>query len=377
MAQVRGRVRRIWLHRGIVPAGPLAPTLSPVSALPLPATTVVTGAGGWLGTALLHRLTDPASVHHRPGSIVAVVTEPTERDRVEAVSEQVTGVVADVTQPASLERAFEAVGGTTDVIHTAGLIHPRRVAEFDLVNATGTRNVAELAHRSGVRRMVHVSSNSPFGTNPTPRDTFGHHEPYHPYLGYGRSKMAAELAVVEAVESGLDAVMVRPPWFYGPWQPARQTTFFKLVRLGRFPVPGDGTQRRSMVHVDNLVQGVVRAETAPDVAGAGYWIADARPYPLVEIVDTVRRALTDEGLACSGRIRHVPRLIPRAAELVDRTLQAAGRYHQQLHVLGELGHTIAVDVAAAERDLGYRPEIELYDGMRSSIRWCLDQGLDL
>ena len=125
---------------------------------------------------------------------------------------------------------------------------------------------------------MHVSSNSPFGTNAHRTDTFRNDEPYHPYYGYGRSKMQAELHVAEAVAAGLDAVIVRPPWFYGPFQPARQTTFFRMVRTGRFPVIGDGRQRRSMVYVDNLVQGVVRGRADADAARPG-------------MVDRRRRAL--------------------------------------------------------------------------------------
>ena len=82
---------------------------------------------------------------------------------------------------------------------------------------TGTRNVVDRARRGGVRRVVHVSSNSPFGTNPHPADLFRHDEPYHPYLGYGRSKMEGELAVFAAVDArasnatdGAPAVVLRP-----------------------------------------------------------------------------------------------------------------------------------------------------------------------
>ena len=125
-------------------------------------------------------------------------------------------------------------------MHAAGVIHPASMDEFEQVNHVGTANVLAGAEAGGVRRMVHVSSNSPFGTNPERRDSFRNDEPYHPYLGYGRSKMEAELRVLEAADRGLDVVMVRPPWFYGPHQPARQTTFFTLVRTGRFPVFGDG-----------------------------------------------------------------------------------------------------------------------------------------
>ena len=60
--------------------------------------------------------------------------------------------------------------------------------------------------------------------------------------------------------AGIETVVVRPPWFYGRHQPRRQTRFFTAIRTGRFPLVGDGSNRRSMVNTDNLVDGVVRAE---------------------------------------------------------------------------------------------------------------------
>ena len=229
-----------------------------------------------------------------------------------------------------------------------------------------------------MRRMVHVSSNSPFGTNPDRRDTFRNDEPFHPYLGYGASKMAGELRVADAVGRGLNVVIVRPPWFYGPHQPARQTTFFTLVRTGRFPVLGDGGQRRSMVYIDNLVQGIVRAELTETAPGLGWWIADERAYTVTEIVETVGRALTDEGFTDVKKNRlRLPEFAGNVAEKIDGVLQGSGRYNQQIHVLGEMNKTIAVDISAARVDLGYDPQFELYDGMRNSIRWCLEQGIQL
>jgi nucleoside-diphosphate-sugar epimerase len=347
---------------------------------PAPDTTVVTGAAGWLGTALMHALTDPASRWHRPGVIRALVTNRVEGDRLRALGSDATTVetvVGDVTKASSLEPLVAGLSGSIDVIHTAGVIHPRRVADFEAINAGGTSAMLALAERAGARRFVHVSSNSPFGTNAHPGDRFRNDEPYHPYYGYGRSKMHAELAVYDAVEHGLDAVIVRPPWFYGPHQPPRQTTFFKMVRAGRFPIIGRGDQARSMVYVDNLVDGVVLAELVPTEAGRAWWIADARPYAVSEIVTTVGRALTDEGLAVKPNSLRVPAIVGRVAENADSLLQRTGRYHQQIHVLGEMDKNIACAIEAARADLGYEPEIELYEGMRRSIRWCLDRGLEL
>lgn len=348
-----------------------------VSFRPPPATTVITGAAGWLGTALLHELTSPDARWGRTSAIRAVVRSRSEAEHVGTISPLVEPVVADITRPDTLAASFAGVSGDVDVIHTAGVIHPGRVAEFDAVNAAGTRHVLEAARAAGVRRVVHVSSNSPFGTNPHAGDRFRNDEPYHPYYGYGWSKMHAELAVFDAVADGLDAVIVRPPWFYGPHQPLRQTTFFKLVRRGRFPVFGDGGQMRSMVFVGSLVDGVCRAELANVGAGSAWWIADARPYRVDEIVATVARSLRDEGLAVVDRRLRLPDAVGRLAELADSSLQRFGRYQQQVHVLGEMNKHIACDIETARHELGFEPSVSLYDGMRRSVRWCLDRGMAL
>jgi nucleoside-diphosphate-sugar epimerase len=98
----------------------------------------------------------------------------------------------------------------------------------------------------------------------------------------------------------------------------------------------------------------------------------------------VRRALEAEGLPTSGetfmRMTDQPRLTrlaARLAEKADVVLQGRGRYLQPLHVLGELNHTIACDISRARDELGYEPTVALEEGMRNSIRWCLDHGEQL
>ena len=345
-----------------------------------PDVTVVTGAGGWLGTALLHRLSDGGR-WSRPGRIRAVVHRASDVLTTHRISPQIDVVVADLTRRDALDQVFgdlrDGRSGTVDVVHTAGVIHPPDVATFDAVNHRGTVNLLDEVGDAGVRRLVHVSSNSPFGTNPVPTEYFRRDEPYAPYLGYGWSKMHAEVAVFAAIADGLDAVVVRPPWFYGPNQPARQTTFFTMIRTGRFPIVGDGRQRRSMVYIDHLVQGVVLAELVDDPPRRAWWVADAEPYALQHIVETVGDALRSFGYDVAGRSLRVPAVVGRAAEVADRFLQASGRYNSQIHVLGEMDKTIAVDVSETIVDLGYEPEVDLLEGMRRSIRWCREQGIDL
>src|SRR5260221_10657905 len=94
-----------------------------------PERTVVTGAAGWLGRALLRELVEDP--HGRDVGLRALVLDRREEAAVHAVGgERVECVVGSVTDPASLARLFAGGGAVTDVIHAAGVIHPRAVAEF-------------------------------------------------------------------------------------------------------------------------------------------------------------------------------------------------------------------------------------------------------
>jgi nucleoside-diphosphate-sugar epimerase len=335
-----------------------------------PPSVVVTGASGWLGQNLVRALAaDRARVR-------CLVHHDDDVSLLSVIGPAVEPIVGDVRDPAALDRLFEGIGPAT-VFHAAGVIHPvARVRELYDVNVGGTQLVLDRARRATAVRFVHVSSNSPFGTNASPNDRFTEDSPFAPYLGYGQSKLEAEQLVQRSYEHGdLETVIVRPPWFYGPHQPARQTQFLAAIRRGRFPLVGDGTQQRSMVFTGNLVHGMLRAEVAPAAPGRAYWIADAEPYELRTILDTVKQALVAEGLSATDR-RPVtmPRIAARLAESVDRFVQARGRYMQPVHVLGELNHTIACDISRARTELDYDPPTTLFDGMRQAVRWSLANG---
>ncbi|MGH9118523.1 MAG: NAD-dependent epimerase/dehydratase family protein [Acidimicrobiales bacterium] len=336
-----------------------------------PSTAIVTGAAGWLGQNLVRALA-PERNHVR-----ALVFDDADAPLVELAGANVDVVVGDVRDPTVVDRLFDGDAGMgATVFHTAAVIHPagRVRALFD-VNVGGTQLVLDRARRANANRFVHVSSNSPFGVNRRPTDRFTEASPPDPYLAYGRSKLEAETLVRRAGRRGdLETVIIRSPWFYGPFQPERQTRWFRAVRRGRFPLVGDGRNRRSMVYTGHLVHGLLRAEAEAAAAGRAYWIADPEPYEMRTVLATVRTALAAEGLAVSGGQPRLPRIAARMAQMTDAKAQALGRYVQPVHVLGDLVETIACDVSRARIELGYAPGVTLYDGMRASIRWCLERG---
>ena len=146
------------------------------------------------------------------------------------------------------------------------------------------------------------------------------------------------------------------------------------LRRGMFPIPGPGTNRRSLAYTGNLVDGLLRAEVADAAPGGAYWVADAEPYELREVIQGVRDALRAEGFTVSQRQPHLPASVGKAAAAADAFLQGRGRYVQALHVLGEIKDTIACDISKARADLGYEPKTGLVAGMRASVRWCVERG---
>jgi nucleoside-diphosphate-sugar epimerase len=339
-------------------------------------TVLVTGALGWLGRgltqALAHGLPDvPRLREIDPGlRIRALILPGQDATELTGVSDRIEVVVGDLREPADCAKLCQDAGGAV-LFHTAGVIHPRRVREFYDINLTGTINLLDAAIRGGVRRAVVVSSNSPCGCNPHSDHVFDEESPYHPYMNYGRSKKQMEQAVHELQRAGrIETVIVRPPWFYGPFQPPRQTLFFEMIRDGKMPIVGGGENKRSMGYIDNVAQGLLLAAGTERANGQIYWIADRRPYSMNEIVDTVERLLeTEFGQHCTHKRVRLPSLTSDFARLIDGTLQGLGIYHQKVHVLSEMNQTIACSVGKAQRELGFEPAVELEEGMRRSLRW--------
>src|SRR4051794_6615046 len=194
-------------------------------------TVLVTGAAGWLGQglvqALIRGLDDCEALRDpQPDLKVRCLVMPGQDGAaLEALSDRVEVMTGDLRDAADCRRLCDGAEGGV-LLHTAGMIHPRRVAEFYDVNVGGTTKLLDAAIGAGMGRAVVVSSNSPCGCNPHPDHLFDEQSPYNPYMNYGRSKMRMEQAVLDRQRRGeIEAVIVRAPWFYGPHQPPRQTLF--------------------------------------------------------------------------------------------------------------------------------------------------------
>lgn len=95
---------------------------------------------------------------------------------------------------------------------------------------------------------------------------------------------------------------------------------------------------------------------------------------MTEIVDTIQLVMAkDFGLRVERKSIHFPSAISDIARLVDAAIQAVGLYNSKIHVLSELNLTIACDISKACRELGYVPLVELNEGHRRGLAWCIEE----
>jgi len=318
-------------------------------------TVLVTGAPGWLGTALVKRLL-------QGGARVRCFVEP--RVDPSPLPPECQVVRGDIRDAAAVARAME---GVSDIFHLAAVIHPRWTRDFDRINAGGTRHVLEAAVAASARRVVLASSNAAQGS--LTGGVMNEAGPCRPRSAYGRSKRRVELLAKEYADR-VQVVTVRSPMFYGPGQPARMTRLMQMIRKSRFPVFGDGQNLRSMTYVDNLVDAMMLVAESSKSAGETYWISDARPYTTIEFLSSVA-----EALETPLRIVRLPAFVARCCEFADNILERGGFHSETIHVVGESTQWIGCSIDKAREQLGYAPSVALGEGLRRAVAWCRERRL--
>ena len=182
--------------------------------------------------------------------------------------------------------------------------------------------LARAAARSGVRRLVYMSSVRAMGAVTRPGVPFRPTDPPLPRDDYGRMKLATErLLSATAQETGLALVVLRAPLVYGP---GVRANFRALIWLAasRLPLPfAQIDNRRSLIFLDNLVDVAARAAVAPAAAGRVLLLRDGVDLSTRELVCMLAAALGRPARlfavpeAAFAMLRAIPRLGPLAARL--------------------------------------------------------------
>ena len=329
---------------------------------------LLTGVPGWLTTALL----DDYVKKSEPGlEGVAALVHPSmlgKAREIQARHPAIRAVNAHDLESMTVDpRVFE---GMDSVFHTAAVIHVKKTNDWYRINRDGTLALGRAAKEAGVKRFVFVSTNGAGGKSNGPDHLLQESDEPKPLSHYGRSKLEAERGLMAMHEPGrFEVVVLRPSMFYGPPVPERHINIYKRIMHGRMPMFGDGHYTRSIVHIDNLVQVSRLALTRPEASGQTYYVVDKPVYTTLRICEAMAA-----GLGVKLRTLPIPAFLSTVAFMGDRVLASAGVYWMELHLSGEANWHVGISCAKAERELGYRPTMELEQGMRDAVEWCRREG---
>ncbi|MEQ1847050.1 MAG: NAD-dependent epimerase/dehydratase family protein, partial [Nitrospira sp.] len=243
---------------------------------------LVTGAGGFLGTALVNELC-------KAGVVVRVVLR--EVTRSVPFLPEVETVRTDIRDA---RKIMEAMVDCEAVVHLAAKVHAIDECgadqDYEAINVEGTRSVLEAAVAAGTNRVVFASSVKVFGEESS--GCIDETQDPNPQTAYGRSKWRAEQLVSEyAGRHGLTAVSLRLPMVYGQTKKGNLYRMIEAIDHGRFPVLPCLSAVRSLLHVENLVQAVVLCLRAPRFQREAYIVTDTAPYCVTDLYDWLRAGL--------------------------------------------------------------------------------------
>ena len=298
---------------------------------------LVTGAAGFIGSALCRGL---AERHHRP---IAGLRRPA------PPSNTVEGVLlGDITPDRDWSRALRGIG-VDIVVHLAQSAHRSADPAAVAPEPPAAAALARAAARAGARRFVYISSITAMGATTAPGRPFRAGDEPRPESPYGHSKLATERALVEAAgDTGLQLVVIRPPLVYGPGVQANFRALLRLVASG-VPLPFAAIDnRRSFLHVDNLVDLIATAALHPAAPRQVLLASDGADLSTPALI-----RLLAAGQGRGARLFAVPDALLALARRLPGVGPAASRLTQSLQV----------DIAATTATLDWRPPVVAEAGL--------------
>jgi len=295
---------------------------------------LVTGAAGFIGANLV------AALERHGAKVHALVRETTDLSRLKTLEANPNLVVAELTD-------FERVDSVVAALRPDYLFHlavARDEADWRAMfdtNVTATLRLLKSAATPALKKFVHLCSSLEYGKSDGPLSETARPRPEQ---FYGATKAAAAIFLQQAAHAdGLPAVMLRPFHVFGPLEPSNRL-IPSAIQAGlrgeelRLTAPGI---RHDFIYVQDVVRACLMAACADGLHGRIFNIASGSQWTNEEVVAEIGRILGAPIKIATGRY---------SARDWDRSCWE-------------------VDISAAARGMGWKPEHDLHNGLVKSVAW--------
>jgi nucleoside-diphosphate-sugar epimerase len=313
-------------------------------------TILVTGAAGFVGTALVVELS-------KQGYKTIAAVRNTSARLPASIPQVATGNLSGKTD------WLESLKHTDIVIHCAARAHIFKdksadpMAEYLKVNSDATLNLASQAAHAGVKRFIFVSTIGVFGSESMKPLT--ETDAVNPETYYAISKYQAEQSLLAlAQQTAMEIVIIRPPLVYGPNTPGNLLKLMKLVHTG-IPLPfGAVNNRRSFVALENLISFIITCANHPKAAGEIFLISD------------------NEAISTSALIRQISAVMQQKIRLIPVPagfMRVMARLVGKREITDRLFGSLQVDSSKARRLLDWRPVISIEEQLVKTVQAYLNE----
>lgn len=307
---------------------------------------LVTGANGFLGSALLESLL-------AQGFIARGIIR----------SSHVSNLYYSVPNYLAVDALSPVLREAEMIIHTAAIAHVSNISNnsniYDEVNFQLTKMLAEESVRQGVRRFIYISSIKVNGETTSPGSSFTHDDRPDPQDRYAESKFKAEMALQEiALREDIEVIIIRSPIIYGPGVKGNLLRLLYWLDKG-LPLPfGRVTHnKRSMLSLDNMIDFVIKCAGRNELNKEVFVVSDNHD------VSTEKLLYTLAGHLDHNRSR-LWRIYP---ELLNTTLKMFGKeaYRQRLLC------SMQINPDYAMQKLQWQPPQSWESGIQEMVEWYM------
>jgi 2-alkyl-3-oxoalkanoate reductase len=331
-----------------------------------PKKVLVTGGGGFLGSAIVTRLVE-RKYHVRSFS---------RNPYPELSSMGIEQIQGDIRNKTAIEHALRGVDLVFHTAAKAGIWGD--YSDYYRTNVTGSQNVIAGCKKHHISRLIYTSSPSVVFNG---SDMKGVNEsvPYpatYPAY-YPQTKAIAEQYVIKAAGQGVMTIILRPHLIWGPGD--KHFVPRIIARANRLVRVGNGKNLIDTVYIDNAAEAHILAADAleknPKLSGNIYFISQGDPIPLWDMINHILKAA---GLAPVRRSmpRSMAWLIGVMLELVYRSFNISKEPRMTRFLADELAKAHWFDISAAGKDLGYIPRISIKEGLRRLETWLQNKQLE-
>jgi nucleoside-diphosphate-sugar epimerase len=256
------------------------------------------------------------------------------------------------------------------VFHLAGLTRARNRDEFIRVNGQGTGILVDalLQGAKALKRILYVSSLAVAGphTSVAPARETGK---LAPITAYGESKLLGEQLLLEKCKD-IPWTIIRPPVVYGPHD-RDVFMYFKMADSGLILIAANRGLELSLIHVDDLTDGIILAGFAEKSDGEVFYLSDDRVHTLEEVAVTLSK------IAGGSKIIRLPLLLGKTAGLLGDCITRLSGKPQLINsqkVKEALQDGWVCDMDKIKKLLGFAPNVEVEVGFASTLLWYKNAG---